>query len=134
MESASLPKGQQIYSPYVERTARDKNFAEGLFWGDTHLHTSYSTDAGMIGSTLPPEQAFRASPGRGGHHQHGSASALDSAAGLPGGLGSRRARVLEIPTPTWQAYDANFYGVTMPPQVPLSHQERAYTSPIWYTP
>mgnify|MGYP001823965436 FL=1 len=44
------------------------------------------------------------------------------------------ARVLEIPTPTWQAYDAQFYGVTMEKQVPLSHQERAYTSPIWYTP
>ncbi len=43
-------------------------------------------------------------------------------------------RVLEIPTPTWQAYDANFYDVKMPKEIPTAHQERAYTSPIWYTP
>jgi hypothetical protein len=52
-------KKPKIYSPYVERTAADKNFAEGLYWGDTHLHTSYSTDAGMIGNTLPPTEAYR---------------------------------------------------------------------------
>jgi hypothetical protein len=44
------------------------------------------------------------------------------------------ARVLEIPTPTWQAYDSKFYGVTMPDTVTMKSQERAYTSPIWYTP
>ena len=43
-------------------------------------------------------------------------------------------RVLEIPTPRWTAYDAKYYGVTMPPETVMEMQERAYTSPVWYTP
>ena len=46
--------GQKHYSPYAGR-----NFPGQVFWGDTHLHTSMSMDAGAFGARLTPEDAYR---------------------------------------------------------------------------
>jgi hypothetical protein len=50
--------GGKEYSPYLYQSYPDR-----VFWGDTHLHTSYSTDAGMIGNRLGPDEALRFAKG-----------------------------------------------------------------------
>ena len=46
--------GEKEYSPYL-----DQGYPDRVYFGDTHLHTSYSTDAGMMGTRLGPEEAYR---------------------------------------------------------------------------
>jgi len=53
-EDASLAQDRDEYSPYLER-----NYALRPLFGDTHLHTSFSTDAGLIGNRLGPDEAYR---------------------------------------------------------------------------
>ena len=58
--------GKKEYSPYL-----DIGFPQRVFWGDTHVHTSYSTDAGMVGTRLGPDEAYRFARGElaGGKHE-----------------------------------------------------------------
>ena len=46
------------YSPYPQQ-----KFPNQVYFGETHLHTSFSTDAGMVGNTLGPEEAFKIARG-----------------------------------------------------------------------
>src|SRR3954470_11092549 len=52
--SSKLP-----YSPYA-----DRHFPERVYWGDTHLHTSFSMDAGAFGCRLEPRDAYRFARGQ----------------------------------------------------------------------
>ena len=54
------------YSPYPT-----KDFPDRVYWGDTHLHTAYSTDAGMTGAVLGPEEAYRFARGEAVKSNHG---------------------------------------------------------------
>ncbi|MCI0603336.1 DUF3604 domain-containing protein [bacterium] len=59
-------EGKRNYSPYPEKT-----FPNRVYFGDTHLQTSYSTDAGMVGNTLGPEEAYRFARGEEVIQSHG---------------------------------------------------------------
>ena len=50
--------GTRAYSPYP-----GQDYPNQVFFGDTHLHTSYSADAGMVGNTLGPDEAYRFAKG-----------------------------------------------------------------------
>ncbi|MDX2608441.1 MAG: DUF3604 domain-containing protein [Woeseiaceae bacterium] len=66
-QDAPPPKeGERTYSPYPEQI-----FPNRVFFGDTHLHTSYSTDAGMVGNSLGPDEAYRFARGEEVIQSHG---------------------------------------------------------------
>ena len=65
-DAHTMPKPGVKYSPYPE-----ENFPNQVFYGDTHLHTGYSTDAGMVGCTLGPEDAYRFARGETVTSSHG---------------------------------------------------------------
>ena len=54
IDADDVTLGKPEYSPYI-----NQSYPNRVLWGDTHLHTSYSTDAGMIGNFVGPDDAFR---------------------------------------------------------------------------
>ena len=69
-QDVPMPTDKQVnYSPYPAETFPN------VFFGDTHLHTSYSTDAGMLGA-IGPEEAYRFARGEEVDFQHGLAGEL----------------------------------------------------------
>jgi hypothetical protein len=57
-DAAAAPPETRLYSPYARQT-----FPERVFFGDTHLHTAYSADAGLAANTLGPDAAYRFAKG-----------------------------------------------------------------------
>ena len=53
-----IPEVGEHYSPFVNTAYPDR-----VYWGDSHLHTSYSWDAGLVGNTLGPDEAYRFAKG-----------------------------------------------------------------------
>jgi hypothetical protein len=58
LHEEDYPTKEKKYSPYV-----DQHFPQNVYFGDTHLHTSWSADAGLAGATLGPEFAYRVARG-----------------------------------------------------------------------
>jgi len=107
------------YSPYA-----DRKFPTHVYYGDTHHHTANSGDAFMAGDRLTPEQSYRFARGE----------QVISSTGVPAKLSRPLDFLVVSDHAEGTAYDAVRFGIKMPPEVPMKHQERAWTSPVWYTP
>ena len=55
----NVGKPQKVYSPFA-----NSDYPDRVYWGDTHVHTSYSWDAGLVGCTLGPNEAYRFAKGK----------------------------------------------------------------------
>ena len=74
-----LATAEKDYSPYV-----DQHFPRQVLFGDTHHHSSFSVDSGLIGNRLGPDVSFRLARGEEVTTNTGQRAKADQATGLPG--------------------------------------------------
>ncbi|MBH79816.1 MAG: hypothetical protein CMQ49_04810 [Gammaproteobacteria bacterium] len=138
---SSVAAEQAFYSPAV-----GKDYPRQVYWGDTHLHTNLSPDAAAGGNRqFGPDTAYRLAKGETITAHNGMPVRLNRPLdfllvsdhaeymGLFPGLDAADPRLLESEVGRrW--YDMLRAGEEEAADVPMITQERAYTSPIWYSP
>ena len=148
---AASAQAQSVGEPGCD--GRGPNPLRNVYFGEQHLHTENSPDAFVVGTRGTWEDAYNYAMGKptplsttGEMMQKGTPYdfvAITDHAEYFGVMPSLidpnvrtlyYVRVLEIPTPRWSTYDSVRSKIPLPPNTPLSIQERAWSSPIWYTP
>ena len=119
----------QIVKGWVDESGEPQERIIDVVWSDARVP---GPDGRLqaVGSTVDPATAtYTNDIGAAELIGHWTDDAFDQAAPA-----LYYVRVIEIPTPRWTTYDAVRNGLPLPDGVPVSIQERAWTSPIWYTP
>jgi hypothetical protein len=120
----------QVVKGWVDKAGQAQEKVFDVVWSNAETRKAVGGKLPAVGDTVDPATAT--------YQNTIGAPTLATVWSDPEFSASDRAfyyvRVLEIPTPTWMAFDAVRYKLTLPPEIPLRHQERAYTSAIWYNP
>jgi hypothetical protein len=120
----------QIIKGWVDKTGKPQEKIFDVVWGDAARRRIVGGRLTPVGSTVDVARATWTNT-IGDPELIGVWSDPEFDASLPAVY---YARVLEIPTPRWTAYDAAYFKVKLDSKVPMTTQERAFTSPIWYKP
>ena len=120
----------QIVKGWLDADGKAQEKVYDVVWSDDRA----ARRDGKIPPSATPSSQLRNRHLDQHHRRAGADHRLDRPRLRPQAGAFYYARVIEIPTPRWTAYDALRFGIEMSDDVPMDTQERAYTSPIWYTP
>ena len=120
----------QVIKGWLDRSGKPQERIYDVVWGDADRRSFKNGKLTPVGNTVDPASAsWRNTIGDPELIAVWKDPDFD-----PSARAFYYARVLEIPTPRWTAYDAQYFKVKMGANAPMITRERAFTSPIWYTP